>query len=328
MKEPKRISIIVPVYNVALYLAECINSILTQTFKDYEIILVDDGSSDISGSLCDQFANIDERISVIHQENKGLSAARNAGVHKASGQYIIFLDSDDYWKDKDVLQILAERLRLTEADVISFNYEKTDGVISQSPYFQTQETMPRSIRAEESFKYQIDHDLWIACAWNKVIRRELFNRGQLQFRGGITSEDIDWCVRLALIARSFDYINCVVVCYRQRNGSISKTVTYNKASTLLKNIKFSLKLIKDSKNTDRGQLLKSYISYQYGTLLYCINAIKEKEKKKQIMEEAEKYRKLLTWSKNRKIKLLRTVDAIGGLKTVDILLSLRNILTK
>ena len=328
MKEPKRISIIVPVYNVAPYLAECINSILTQTFKDYEIILVDDGSSDISGSLCEQFANIDERISVIHQENKGLSAARNAGVDKASGEYIIFLDSDDYWKDKDVLQILAERLSLTEADVISFNYEKTDGVISQSPYFQSQETMPRSIKAEESFKYQIDHDLWIACAWNKVIRRELFDRGQLQFRRGITSEDIDWCVRLALIARSFDYINCVVVCYRQRNGSISKTVTYNKASTLLKNIKFSLKLIKDSKNTDCGQLLKSYISYQYGTLLYCINAIKEIEKKKQIMEEAGKYRKLLTWSKNRKIKLLRTVDAIGGLKTVDVLLSLRNILAK
>lgn len=328
MKEQKRFSIIVPVYNVAPYLTICINSVLAQTFRNYEIILVDDGSSDDSGRFCDEFANTDERISVIHQENKGLSVARNTGVGEAVGEYIIFLDSDDYWKDKDVLKILAERLKLTGADVLSFNYEKTDGVISQSPYFQSQETMPRSIKTEESFKYQIDHDLWIACAWNKVIRKELFDRGQLQFRRGITSEDIDWCVRLAFVARSFDYINCVVVCYRQRNGSISKTVTYNKASTLLRNIKFSLKLIKDSKNTDRGQLLKSYISYQYGTLLYCINAIKEKEKKKRIMEAAGKYRKLLTWSKNRKIKLLRTVDAIGGLKAVDILLSLRNILVK
>lgn len=327
MKKPKRISIIVPVYNVDSYLATCINSILMQTFRDYEIILVDDGSTDDSGRLCDEFANNDERISVVHQENRGLSAARNAGVDEAVGEYIIFLDSDDYWKDKDVLKILAERLELTGADVLCFNYEKTDDV-SHRPYFQSQETMPKSIRAEESFKYQIDHDLWIACAWNKVIRRGLFDRGQLEFRHGITSEDIDWCVRLALVAKSFDYINYVVVCYRQRNGSISKTVTYDKASTLLGNIKFSLKLIKDSKNTDRGQLLKSYISYQYGTSLYCINLIKEKEKKKQIMEEAGKYRKLLTWSKNRKIKLLRMADVIGGLKMVDFLLSLRNILVK
>lgn len=328
MKRAKRISIIVPVYNVASYLTTCINSILMQTFSNYEVILIDDGSSDGSGPLCDEFADRDERILVIHQENRGLSSARNAGVATARGEYIIFLDSDDYWRDKTVLETLDERLRLTEADVLSFNYKKMDGVISQKPYFQKQENMPENIRAEASFKYQIDHDLWIACAWNKMIRRKLFSSGQLQFRCGITSEDIDWCVRLALIARSFDYIDCVVVCYRQRNGSISKTITYKKARTLLENIEFSLRLIGKSTNVERAEMLKSYVAYQYGTLLYCITAIEEKEKKKQIMKEAGKYRTLLKKSRNQKIRLLRAVNAIGGLRLVDIILSLRNNLAK
>lgn len=91
-----KISIIVPVYNVEKYLEKCVRSILAQTFTDFELILVDDGSPDSSGAMCDQFAEQDQRVKVIHKENGGLSDARNAGIELATGEYLGFVDSDDY----------------------------------------------------------------------------------------------------------------------------------------------------------------------------------------------------------------------------------------
>ena len=94
-----KISIIVPVYNVEKYLEKCVRSILAQTFTDFELILVDDGSPDSSGAMCDQFAEQDQRVKVIHKENGGLSDARNAGIEIATGEYLGFVDSDDYIAD-------------------------------------------------------------------------------------------------------------------------------------------------------------------------------------------------------------------------------------
>lgn len=91
-----KLSIIVPVYNVKNYLSDCLDSILNQTYRDFEMILVDDGSTDGSGELCDQYAAQDERISVIHQKNQGLSVTRNHGIARAKGEYLMFVDSDDY----------------------------------------------------------------------------------------------------------------------------------------------------------------------------------------------------------------------------------------
>ena len=96
-------SIIIPVYNVEQYLRECVESILMQSCDDYEIILVDDGSSDKSGKICDKYSEKNNKIKVVHKENGGLSSARNAGIKIAIGKYIIFIDSDDYYDDKNLL---------------------------------------------------------------------------------------------------------------------------------------------------------------------------------------------------------------------------------
>lgn len=103
--EPPRISVIVPVYNVEKYLSHCIDSIITQTFTDFELLLVDDGSTDGSGKICDYYAGKDERVKVFHNENKGVSAARNQGLKEAAGDWICFVDSDD-WVENDYLQCL------------------------------------------------------------------------------------------------------------------------------------------------------------------------------------------------------------------------------
>ena len=214
MESSNVFTIVIPVFNVIEYLSQCVQSVLLQEFYDYEIVLVDDGSTDGSGECCDELARHDNRIQVIHQENQGLSAARNTGICAAGGKYVMFLDSDDYWKDKTVLNKISERLFKTHPDVLCFNFEKTDGITAQGVNFQSIGSMPVGIKAEDSFRYITEHDLWIACAWNKAIRRELFRDGKLCFRENITSEDIDWCMRLALLAESFDYIEDVIVCYR------------------------------------------------------------------------------------------------------------------
>ncbi|WP_227166600.1 glycosyltransferase, partial [Enterococcus faecium] len=112
------ISIIVPVYKVEKYLRKCVDSILAQTFTDFEVILVDDGSPDNSGKICDEYAEKDNRVRVIHKENGGLSSARNAGIDVARGKYLGFVDSDDYI-DEDMYEILYENLKIHDADISS-----------------------------------------------------------------------------------------------------------------------------------------------------------------------------------------------------------------
>ena len=120
-----KFSIVIPVYKTKEYLDHCVESVIAQTFRDFEIILVDDGSPDCCGAMCDAWAAKDSRIVVVHQENGGLSAARNAGIRRATGEYIMFLDSDDWWADPYVLENIAQHLNHTDADILSFNYRKS-----------------------------------------------------------------------------------------------------------------------------------------------------------------------------------------------------------
>ena len=119
------ISVIVPIYNAEKFLAKCLNSIVNQTFGDLEIILIDDGSTDNSGCICDQYAGVDPRISVIHQPNKGISAARNMGIRKATSEYITFVDSDDYI-ELDTYEVVDNTIKEYNPDLIMFREKSVD----------------------------------------------------------------------------------------------------------------------------------------------------------------------------------------------------------
>lgn len=119
--EKERISVIVAVYNVEKYLSKCIESILNQTYKNLEIILIDDGSSDKSGDICDSYAKQDSRIKVIHRENKGIAYTRNEGLDTAKGDYITFVDSDDYIHPQ-MYELMMRKLREQNADVVACDY--------------------------------------------------------------------------------------------------------------------------------------------------------------------------------------------------------------
>lgn len=123
MNRLNKISIIVPIYKVEIYLRKCVDSIVNQTYKNIEILLIDDGSPDNCGIICDEYAKKDERIKVIHKKNGGLSDARNYGIEASSGDYIMFVDSDDYIS-KDMCEILLKKALENNADIVSCNFKE------------------------------------------------------------------------------------------------------------------------------------------------------------------------------------------------------------
>ena len=123
MEEKHKVSVIIPIYNVQDYLHECVESIVQQTYKNLEIILVDDGSPDACPTLCDEWERKDNRIITIHKKNGGLSDARNAGLHKASGDYVLYVDSDDYL-ERDTIEWMISCAQSYEAEIVAFTYSK------------------------------------------------------------------------------------------------------------------------------------------------------------------------------------------------------------
>ena len=121
------VSVIVPIYNVESYLSQCLDSILKQSFVDFEVIMVDDGSKDKSGVICDEYAAKDSRINVFHQSNQGVSKARNVALNHAKGEYVIFMDADDFWYVDTCLETLVNEALRTGADIVRGEYKAVAG---------------------------------------------------------------------------------------------------------------------------------------------------------------------------------------------------------
>ena len=186
----EKISIIVPVYNVENYLERCVESILKQTYTNFELLLINDGSTDQSGDLCDQLALRDQRIRVIHKENGGLSAARNTGIDHASSDLIGFIDSDDYI-DEDMYETLYRQLRESNADLsMCVPYD----VFHQIPEKQVSEIKTWNLSSEEAIKMAMEAKVLSVTAVNKLYTKELFNH--LKFEVGKIAEDAFIMIRL------------------------------------------------------------------------------------------------------------------------------------
>lgn len=166
------ISVIVPVYNSADYLPQCVDALLQQSFPEFELILVDDGSTDFSGAACDGYAAADSRVKVIHQENQGQSAARNRGIDESSGQYLAFVDSDDYVTE-DYLRYLLELLK--ENANCSFSACNWFVVRKGKPKLAFQADSPTHFSREEAFHSVLYHGAVDVSSWGKLFRKELFS---------------------------------------------------------------------------------------------------------------------------------------------------------
>ena len=223
MKNKPTISVIVPVYNVEKYLEECVESVLSQTFTDYELLLIDDGSTDSSGDLCDQIAKRDVRVRVIHKSNRGSSSARNKGVDEAKGEWIIFLDSDDKWADKDGLRRLYDYATRNNLDALRFEYQSmNDDMTVRLPQKVTDKQMccNKVLSNFELVKYGIAGE-WFSVLF--LLRREFVDVQRYNTNLSFL-EDMDFYCRLfATHECRCGYVADAFYLYRKREGSLSSS---------------------------------------------------------------------------------------------------------
>ena len=214
--ESKKISVIVPVYNMETYLGRCVDSILAQTYENIEVILVDDGSSDASPALCDRYAEADARVKVVHKQNGGLSSARNAGLDAATGDYIGFVDSDDYISP-DMYRILAARLEEGDCEIANTMYVRVNEAGETSP-----SRVPHSTD-EDITALQFSRELMLhtgdVSVCTKLFRAEIFDG--VRFLEGKLNEDLLFMLDVLARVRKIAFAGHIGYYYFSRSGSTS-----------------------------------------------------------------------------------------------------------
>lgn len=224
--ERKKISIIVPIYKVELYLERCVNSLINQTYKNIEIILVDDGSPDQCPQMCDNYAKIDSRTKVIHKKNGGLSDARNAGLRIATGEYVMYVDSDDYIEE-DSCEKLIESVT-GDIDVV-VGACKEIGPLGIAFQQHTNLEEEKIYEAKEYVLLSIEKNEWYAPAWLNLYRRGFLIDNNLYYKVGYYFEDVEMLPRLFLKNPTVKYVNYPFYNYVIREDSImTSSITQEK----------------------------------------------------------------------------------------------------
>lgn len=211
-----RISIIVPIYKVEKYLPACVNSLLNQTYTNIEIILVDDGSPDSCGNMCDEYAKKDDRIKVIHKKNGGLSDARNAGYPYITGDYVAFIDSDDCVAD-NMLEILLSAMEKENSDIVECDVQKFDDGTEPQPVGEKLYKI-QSYITQDALKELMNDGIFHQHVWNKLYKKQVLNK--ILFAKGKLNEDEFWTYRVFGNAKKVTKVDYELYFYLQRAGSI------------------------------------------------------------------------------------------------------------
>lgn len=274
MEQNLLISFILPIYKVEKFLHECIDSVLAQTYKNLEIILVDDGSPDDCPRICDEYATKDSRIKVIHQANGGLSAARNAGLRMATGDYVIFLDSDDFHNNTEFASRIIDNLKENPVDIVLFKrtFCTEDGIVIKNmlPFTSKQ---ANAVDLSE-FIYTLAKNDELECnASLKVMRRQVLVNNNCFFKPKILSEDVEWYLRLLPWITSLIMIDIDSYYYRVRAGSITQTIGEKNIEDLTNTIVNVAMRWKLEQETVIKQVVLNYAAYQFFIVLGLLRKI-------------------------------------------------------
>ncbi len=274
---PVRVSVIIPVYNVEEYLPRCLDSVLTQDFDGFEVILVDDGSTDGSGGICDEYAQRYPSITVIHKKNGGLSDARNCGLDRAAGEYVLFVDSDDRIAYGALSALYSETHAVGTAALS--DGDRVDMVIGRVRTDSPSSAMDRfeRIAAErlECHRMYTGKEYLIGCltggalrieAWRSLYRRRFLSEGGLRFKVGITHEDEEFTPRALLAARRIVLSDVEFYLYNNaRSGSImnSASLSPKKALDRMQTYSEQLAMYADVEPRRLRRLLQDDIAWKY-----------------------------------------------------------------
>lgn len=316
-------SIIIPIYNTEKELPRCLDSILNQEYPNFEIILVDDGSRDRSGELCDQYARKNKQIKVVHQENTGCSAARNAGVNVAKGDFLIFVDSDDMWEGTEGLSKLAQTAMENEnADVLLFGIRiyKEDG----TPEKELQPNLPLTCSPEKGtvLRHLVYRYQYVSASYCKAISRDMFLKNDLYFVKGLLSEDIEWSARVMIASRQIAV--CHVSIYkriRRGNGSITSQIGERNIRDILASLEKGIPYAEiHAESPHLLMLYYEYWSYQYAMLLCLLSIVKDSQEYLAFIERMKKLSWLLKFHHVPKVRLVNIAYRILGIEKTVLLL--------
>lgn len=316
-------SVIIPVYNVEKYLHQCVDSVLVQTYEDFEIILVDDGSPDNCPAICDGYREKDSRVKVVHKKNGGLSEARNFGIDASQGKYLLFLDSDDYWDDPQALAKIKDVLDEGErtADIVIFQAKLLypDGSLQADRGMFSERF--NSMEPEESLRYLSENGLLIGSACSKVVRRDFLVKNRLYFKVGIKSEDIDWILRTANCLPKYLYSDQFFYIYRKGR---SDSITSNVDSRYLSSFADMLEEFMDYEYTNEmvRECLLGYVAYEFTILMAKTANLRGSAEKKALHRRIRGMDSVLNYSIHPKVKKIGLVKKLMGFDGTMFLLGL------
>lgn len=306
-----KVSIVVPVYNVEKYLLQCVESIISQNYSNKEIILVNDGSTDNSAQICDEYAKKYSEIKVVHKENGGLSDARNEGMRAAEGDYVLFIDSDDFIESGSLNKIM-EVANSTFADVIfleAYKYYDDGKSISMNDGITEEGVSGKS--KEEVFEFLMQCPKFPAAAWSKLLNRNLLAKKNISFEKGLLSEDIDWCLKLLCSAESFAYCREKYYNYRQaREGSITNSIGEKNINDLIYILKKWVKLAEDYNEYEK-KLILCELAYEYPIILAGYGGL-EKRQKEKYRQELKNLKWILKYKNGIRYTVIKLLCGIIG----------------
>ena len=317
-------SIIVPVYNTEKELERCVRSVTCQSFRDFELILVDDGSKDRSGAICDAFAAEDSRVVAIHQQNAGCSEARNTGIRASRGGYLIFVDSDDLWDDETALAGIAEEIRKQPGvDVVCFGvriYDENGNFVKER-----KPELPAGIGTgkTEILRHLVYTNGFFSTSYVKALRREFFLDQKLFFIKGLLSEDIEWSARILLGCQSIAvFPNAFYKRLQRSEGSITSSIGKKNITDILGSIERGVRLVEErAENETLKAIYHEYWAYQYAMLLGLSYKIHKDAEYSSILQRLKDLKWLLRYDHVKKVAAVRRLVSVVGLRSAIRVLS-------
>lgn len=309
-----KFSIIIPVYKTEKELSRCVDSVLMQAYKNFEIILVDDGSPDRCGDICNEYVEKYKYIKCIHQSNQGPAAARNSGLEVANGQYVLFMDSDDMWNDNEALM----RLNLIidenpDVDVICFGYTLYDAGMNI-----IKKCIP-TIDKHYGKKYDIVKQLvydyqYYNAAYLKALKRTFLIGNGIYFQHGVLSEDIGWSGRVLVYANDIKVCSSAFYSYILRtSGSSTSSIGKKNITDIINQIEEGVSLVeKDGESEEMKHLYYEYWAYQYAMILGDIPRIRRDSQYEEILGKYKKYTFLLKYHHNKKVLAVFLMYSVFG----------------
>lgn len=310
-------SIVIPVYNTVRELERCVSSITVQTFPDYEVILVDDGSTDGSGDLCDRLSQRDSRIKTIHKENGGCSEARNTGIRAAAGRYLMFVDSDDMWDDPKALKEIAEIItQQHDPDAVCFGVAIYDENGKQTkvrmPVFPASDCSSK----EDLVRHLVYTNQYFSTSYVKALRRDFFLKHDLFFVKGLLSEDIEWSARILIHNRAMAvYPSAFYKRIQRAEGSITSNIGRKNILDILSSIEKGVVYAREHAENQRMlELYLEYWAYQYAMLLGLVSVMKTDTEYSSVLSRMQALKWLLRYDHVNKVKAVNKLVSVLGLR--------------